>query len=353
MGRTEGRRGMSEKRRTHFGTAADGTTVEEIKLTDGALSCTILTYGGALRSLMVPDRNGQPVDVVLGFDSLEDYAAQDKYMGALIGRYANRIGGSCFALNQKTFRLRANDGPNHLHGGPEGFDKQIWKVREQTGASTTLILSSPDGQEGYPGDLDVTVTYTLRDRALEICYQAKTSKTTLCNLTNHAYFNLSGHGSGVIDRQHIQILADQYTPVDADLIPTGLVSPVEQTEMDLQTLQPIGRREYDHNWAVSGWDRTLRPAARAWSPDTGILMEALTTLPGIQFYTGNFLDGCPRGKGGAPYAKRWAFCLETQYFPDSPHHEGFPSAILEAGETYESRTVYRFETKERDSYDKF
>lgn len=336
---------MNGNNRTLFGRLPDGTAVEELVLADGPVCCSLLTYGGALRSLKVPDRTGCPVDVVLGLDTLEDYMTQDKYLGALVGRYANRIGGSRFTLEGREYSLRANDGPNHLHGGAMGFDKKVWSVQEQTASSVTLALFSPDGEEGYPGDLEVTVTYALRDRALEIAYRARTSKTTLCNLTNHAYFNLSGHQSGAVDRQHIQLLADRYTPVGEGLIPTGAVEAVEGTPMDLRELQPIGGREYDCNWAVCGWDGSLRPAAWAWSPDTGILMETSTTLPGIQFYTGNFLDGCPGGKGGAPYANRWAFCLETQYFPDSPHHKNFPSAILEVGKTYESRTVYRFETK--------
>jgi len=336
---------MKEETRSLFGHMPDGAAVEEIVLTDGSISCSILTYGGALRTLTVPDRDGRPVDVVLGFDTLEAYRAQDKYLGALIGRYANRIGGGRFTLEGQEYSLQTNDGPNHLHGGLVGFDKQIWQVKEQTASSVALSLFSPDGQEGYPGDLEVTVTYTLRDRALEIGYQARSSRTTLCNLTDHAYFNLSGHRSGDIQGQHIQLLADRYTPVNKDLIPTGAVDPVEGTAMDLRALQPIGAREYDHNWAISGWDGTLRPAARAWSPDTGIEMEVLTTLPGVQFYTSNFLDGCPEGKDGAPYGKHGAFCLETQYYPDSPNHPDFPSAVLRAGEVYESRTVYRFGSK--------
>lgn len=341
---------MSDVKRTLFGKMPDGTAVEELTLTCGPLRCGILTYGGALRALTVPDWAGRPVDVVLGFDSLEDYRNQDKYLGALVGRYANRIGGSRFVLDGREYPLRANDGENHLHGGPEGFDKQVWQVKELTGSSVTLSLFSPDGQEGYPGDLEVEAAYALRDRALEIAYRAKSSKTTLCNLTNHAYFNLSGHGSGEIGGQYIQLLADRYTPVDGGLIPTGAVEPVEGTEMDLRVLQPLGARTFDHNWAITGWDGGLRAAARAWSPDTGIFMETLTTLPGVQFYTGNFLDGCPRGKGRAFYASHGAFCLETQFYPDSPNHPDFPSAVLAVGQVYESKTVYRFETGELERY---
>lgn len=337
---------MSSSDNRLFGRMPDGAAVEEITLTDGPITCKLLTYGGALRSLSVPDREGRPVDILLGFDTLEDYFAQDKYMGALVGRYANRIGGSRFALEGQEYPLYANDGPNHLHGGLKGFDKQVWQIHAQTASSVTLTLFSPDGQEGYPGALDVTVTYTLRRGGLELDYQARSTRTTLCNLTNHAYFNLSGHGSGSIRRQHFQLPASRYTPVNDALIPTGAVESVAGTALDLRQSQPLGERRYDHNWAIDGWDGTLRPAARAWSPDTGISMEVLTTLPGIQFYTGNFLDGCPTGKGGAPYASHGAFCLETQYFPDSPHHEGFPSAVLSAGDVYRSKTVYRFSTEE-------
>ena len=209
----------------------------------------------------------------------------------------------------------------------------------------TLSLLSPDGEAGYPGELAVTAVYALWDGALEISYRAEATETTLCNLTNHAYFNLSGHDSGPVDGHSVQVLAGRYTPVGDGLIPTGAVEPVEGTPMDLRTLHPLGEREFDHNWAVSGWDGTLRPAARAWSPDTGIAMETLTTLPGIQFYTGNFLDGCPAGKGGASYVKHGAFCLETQFFPDSPNQPSFPSAVLAKGQTYVSKTVYRFSTQ--------
>lgn len=331
-----------------FGVMPDGTPVTELILADGDCSCGVLTYGGALRSLTVPGRDGQPVDVLLGFDTLEDYRSQDKFLGALIGRYANRIGSSRFSLGGKEYPLRANDGPNHLHGGPVGFDKQVWEVKARSENTLTLALESPDGQEGYPGTLSVTVTYTLREGALTIDYRAVSDKTTLCNLTNHAYFNLGGHGSGSIAGQQFQLLASRYTPVVTGAIPTGTVEPVEGTPMDLRSPQPLGEREYDHNWAIDGWDKTLRPAARVWSPQTGIQMEVLTTMPGIQFYTGNFLDGCPRGKGGAIYARHGAFCLETQFYPDSPNNPGFPSAVLPAGEVWQSKTVYRFEKRDHD-----
>lgn len=336
---------MNKTSKTVFGHMPNGIPVEEVFLTDGSISCGIITYGGALRSLTVPDRDGRPVDVALGFDTLEDYLTQDKYIGALIGRYANRIGGSRFTLEGQEYPLRPNDDPNHLHGGPKGFDKQVWQICAYTSSSVTLFLTSPDGQEGYPGALAVTVTYTLADRALEITYQARSSRTTLCNLTSHAYFNLSGHGSGSIERHQFCLLASRYTPVNGNLIPTGAIELVKGTALDLRQLQSLGAREYDHNWVLDGWNSTLSPAALAWSPDTGICMETLTTLPGIQFYTGNFLDGCPRGKGGSSYGRHGAFCLETQYFPDSPNHSQFPSAVLRAEDVYESKTVYYFDTE--------
>lgn len=337
-----------------FGQMPGGTPVEEFTLRNGPLSCQVLTYGGAVRSLVVPDKTGRPVDVVLGFDTLEDYRSQDKYIGALVGRYANRIGGSRFSLDGREYTLAANDGENHLHGGLVGFDKQVWTVEEAEGNAVTLSLVSPDGQEGYPGALWVKVTYTLQGDGLEISYEARSGRATLCNLTNHSYFNLAGHDSGSVHPQKIQILASRYTPTDAASIPTGALEPVEGTPMDLRTPQPIGARieepfpqlvqagGYDHNWVIDGWDGTLRTIARAWSEETGISMEVLTTLPGVQFYTGNFVGGCPAGKGGAVYQNRDAFCLETQYFPDSPNQPGFPSARLESGAVYRSRTVYRF-----------
>lgn len=347
---------METKNIRPFGALPDGRQVEEIVLRSAGASCSILTYGGALRTLTVPDRRGQGVDIVLGYDRLEDYLVQDKYLGALIGRFANRIGDSRFSLGGQDYPLRANDGKNHLHGGPVGFDKQIWTVEALSGDSLTLSLGSPDGQEGYPGNLEVQVTYTLTSGELALDYRAVCDRDTLCNLTNHAYFNLNGHQSGPVEGQYVQIFADAYTPTDEGSIPTGAVEPVEGTPMDLRRGEKIGAHAdasfpqltlaggYDHNWVLSKEPGTMGLAARAWSEETGIVLETLTTLPGIQFYSGNYLDGSPAGKGGAPYARRWGFCLETQVFPDAPNHPNFPSAVLAAGEEYRQKTVYRFFT---------
>ncbi|MBD5084309.1 MAG: galactose mutarotase [Clostridiales bacterium] len=344
-----------EQNRTAFGRMPDGTQVDKLTLRDGAFSCEIITYGGAVRSLMVPDRDGNPVDVVLGFDTLADYRAQDKYIGALVGRYANRIGGARFTLNGVEYKLAANNGENSLHGGDVGFDKQVWTVEELTDNSVTLSLTSPDGQEGYPGTLKVEVTYTLADGALKIDYRAESDRDTVCNLTNHSYFNLSGHDSGSVESQDIRLYASRYTPTVPGSIPTGEIAPVDGTPMDLRTPQPIGAHindpfdqltmagGYDHNWVIDELNTAaVRLAATAWSPDTGIRMEVATTQPGVQFYAGNFVGGCPAGKDGAVYGDRHGFCLETQLFPDSPNRSEFPSCVLRAGEEYRGTTMYRF-----------
>ncbi len=339
-----------------FGCMPDGTPVERYALRAGALSCEILTYGGALRALRVPDRLGRTVDILLGFDSLEDYRKQDKYIGALIGRYANRIAGGRFELNGTTYPLAKNDGPNHLHGGENGFDKQVWAVESASEDALVLTLFSPDGQGGYPGDISVQAAYRLTEEGLSIDYQARSNRDTICSLTNHAYFNLGGHDSGPISGQYLQLMADAYTPTDARSIPTGAISPVDGTPMDFRVSRPIGAEAdgafpqlasaggYDHNWVINGRSGALRPAARAECPATGIVMEVQTTLPGIQFYSGNYLDGCPAGKGGAAYAKRWGFCLETQLFPDTPNHADFPTCILRAGELWHHQTQFLFST---------
>ncbi len=341
-------------KKTLFGTMPDGAAVERYTLAAGELECEVLTYGGALRAIRVPGRDGRIADVLLGFDRLEDYLSHDKFLGALVGRYANRIGGASFELNGVRYPLAANDGVNHLHGGPGGYFSRLWTAEEAGEDFLTLALDSPDGDEGYPGRLTVRVTYRLEESGLTIDYRARSDRDTLCNLTNHAYFNLSGHDSGPVTDQTIQIFAGRYTPTGAGSIPTGEIAPVDGTPMDLRLPTPIGAHAddgfrqlvlaggYDHNWALDGWDGSLRPAARAFSPRTGIALEVLTTLPGIQFYSGNYLDGCPAGKGGAPYARRWGFCLETQFFPDSPHHPDFPSAVLRSGEVWAHTTALRF-----------
>lgn len=341
-----------------FGALPGGAPVEQYTLSGGGLECDILTYGGILRSLRVPGRDGQTVDVLLGFDTLESYLAKSKFMGALVGRYANRIAGAAFDLNGVHYPLAANSRTNHIHGGRVGFDKQIWTVETAEDNALTLSLVSPDGQEGYPGTLKVQVTYRLENGGLTLEYRAKSDRDTLCNLTNHAYFNLSGHASGPVLDQEIQMMSDAYTPIDAASIPTGALSAVDGSPMDLRSPVPIGAHiddddeqlrlagGYDHNWVVRGQPGTLRPAAVAYSPGTGVAMETLTTQPGVQFYAGNTLDGCPAGKGGARYANRCGFCLETQAYPDSPHHPDFPSAVLRAGEEYRQTTVYRFSVRQ-------
>ena len=338
-----------------FGTMPDGTPVELYTLAAGALSCQIITFGGSLQSLRVPDRSGRPVDVLLGFDALEPYRTHGKSLGALVGRYANRIGGAKFSLNGQTYQLAANNnGVNHLHGGLVGFNQRVWTVEEAGDDRLALSLFSPDGEEGYPGNLTVRAAYLLTEEGLTIEYRAVCDRDTVCNLTNHAYFNLSGHDSGPVLDQTIQLLADRYTPTDPLSIPTGEIAPVEGTPMDLRRTTPIGARigedfpqllqagGYDHNWIPNGEAGTLRPIARAASPATGISMEVLSTLPGVQFYTGNYLDGCPAGKGGAAYANRWGFCLETQFYPDSPNHANFPSCVLRAGEVFYHTAAFRF-----------
>lgn len=337
-----------------FGKLPGGKKVELVTLKKGSMTCEVITYGGAVRTLTVPDKHGKPVDVVLGFDTLEDYVRQDKYIGALVGRYGNRLGGARFTLNGKVYDLPANDGPNHLHGGPEGFDRQVWTIEKLTPASVTLSLVSPDGHMGYPGTLSAQVTYRLTGDGLEMDYKAKSDADTICNLTNHAYFNLDGHDAGSIGRQFLQLPCEFYTPTDSQSIPTGEIASVAGTPLDFRAGAAIGKGwdksfvqlkqvgGYDQNFVVPGPVGALRPAGLAWSEKTGIAMEVLTTQSGIQFYSGNYLDGCPAGKGGAPYARRCGFCLETQTFPNSPNRHHFPSPVLPKGKPYRQKTIYRF-----------
>ena len=339
--------------RRPFGAASDGRAVDEIILDNGTLRCSLLTYGAALRGLVVQGSAGQ-VDVVLGFDSMEAYELQDKFMGAVVGRYANRIAGGRFTLDGQEYVLARNDGENHLHGGPGGFFSKFWEAVPCGKHGVTFSCESGDMEEGYPGRLRVSVTYRLEGEALHLSYRAVTDRTTLCNLTSHAYFNLNGHNAGEAMEQILTLHAGHYTPVGPGSIPTGEIAPVEGTPMDFRTPAAIGARidqsfrqlelcsGYDHNWVVDGEAGLLRPAAVLESIRTGVRMEVETTLPGIQFYAGNYMAGCPAGKGGARYSRRDAVCLETQFFPDTPNHPSFPQCFLRPGEAWEHETVFRF-----------
>lgn len=344
---------MSEVFGTLFGVTKNGEEVRELTLDNGVLSCAILTFGATLRALFVPGKAG-PVDVVLGYDSLEQYETEGGYFGATVGRFANRIAEGRFTLNGREYVLARNDGPNHLHGGTVGWSHRVWTVEEADGARAVLSLDSPDGEEGYPGRLRARVTYALEGDALSIRYEASGDRDTPCSLTNHSYFNLAGQGSGPVLDQELKLFASAYTPADSTSIPTGEIEPVEGTPMDLRVPGPIGARieepfqqlvwgrGYDHNFVVDGRPGTLRPAARAASRTTGVVLEVETTSPGVQFYTANYVEEGRRGKNGAVYGFRHGFCLETQYFPDAPNRSAFPSATLRAGEAYDQLTRFRF-----------
>jgi aldose 1-epimerase len=347
-----------------FGKDKDGGTVQIYTLTNPqGMEARITPYGATLVSLKTPDRNGALGDIVMGFDSLEGYTQTPPppYFGATIGRYANRIGGAKFTLNGKTYTLDKNDGANSLHGGFHGFDKVMWTAQPASGdAPQSLELSylSKDGEEGYPGNLSVTVTYTLTPASeLRIHYTATTDQDTVINLTNHSYFNLSGPGSGDILDHLLTINADRFTPVDAGLIPTGELRKVDGTPFDFRQPHAVGERinaddeqiklgrGYDHNWILNRTGSGLEFAARVSDPKSGRVIEVLTTEPAIQFYTGNFLDGSFHGKGGKPYQHRGALTLETQHYPDSPNHPEFPTTTLKAGEQFDSTTVFRFSSQ--------
>lgn len=349
---------MCEPVRQRFGATPAGEPVEKITLSRGKLSCSVLTLGATLQSLVVPDRAGRPVDVVLGYESLEEYLTQDGYLGAVVGRYANRIAKGRFSLEGREYALAVNNGPNHLHGGLVGFSHRVWTVEELTGDALTLSLFSPDGEEGYPGDLWVRVTYALTEEALELRYWVKSGGRTVCNLTNHSYFNLSGQGSGPVLDQEVALRAERYTPADPTSIPTGQIAPVAGTPMDLREPTPIGAHigdpfdqlrqagGYDHNYVIDGEMGSLRPFARCRSPRTGIVLLGETTMPGVQFYTANFLQEGRRGKDGAVYAPRHAFCLETQFYPDAPNQPRFPSPVLLPGQESVQITRFAFQTEE-------
>ena len=340
-----------------FGTAPDGQAVQLITLTNAkGVEMRVMTYGAIILSLKTPDRTGKLGDIVLGYDSLAGYVKSSPYFGAVVGRYGNRIAKGKFTLDGKTYTLAVNNGPNALHGGIKGFDKVVWNADTShagDGQSVRLHYTSKGGEEGYPGALNVMVTYTLTDsNEVQIEYEATTDKATPINLTQHSYFNLAGTGD-ILGHQ-LTINADNITPVDSTLIPTGELMPVKGTPFDFTAPHAIGERinadhpqikyglGYDHNFVLNRTDTGLVVAAVLSEPTSGRTLEVRTTEPGVQFYSGNFLDGTLTGKGGTVYKHRTGMCLETQHFPDSPNHPSFPTTILKPGETYQSRTVWTF-----------
>lgn len=340
-----------------FGRTPEGQEVSLYTLTSAkGLRARITNYGGILVSLEVPDRHGKLDDITLGFESLDKYIEQKVYFGATVGRYANRIGNARFILDGVEYKLAANNGPNHLHGGLKGFDKVVWKTVEVTGgedrAWVKLAYLSKDGEEGYPGNLQCTVTYTLtNDDELRLDYEAQTDKKTVINLTNHTYWNLAGQGTGEILRHELTLEATRFTIVDKTLIPVGITASVAGTPLDFQAPRNIGARirqlnnGYDHNFVLNGKLGALKPCARVYESTSGRIMEITTTEPGVQLYTGNFLDDSIIGKGGKVYGKRTGFCLETQHYPDSPNKPSFPSTVLEPGQKFTSTTVHKFSAK--------
>jgi aldose 1-epimerase len=338
-----------------FGQMPDGQKVDLYILTNGTgLSAKLMTYGATLVSLGVPDRKGDIADITLGCDSLESYMAASPYFGSTVGRYANRIAKGIFTLEGVEYTLATNNGENHLHGGIKGFDKVLWQAepfKQEGMVGVKFVYFSKDGEEGYPGNLACAVTYMLTDKdELKITYEAETDKATPVNLTHHSYFNLAGQGEGDILSHELMIVADKFTPVDAGLIPTGEIQDVAGSPMDFSTPHIIGERidqvegGYDHNYVLMSGGGELVFAARVYESKTGRVMEIHTTEPGIQFYSGNFLDGSITGKAGKMYHQHYGFCLEPQHFPDSPNKPGFPSTILQPGAKYLSRTVFKFST---------
>ena len=343
--------GISEKA---FGTFEDKAVTEYTITNSHGMQVSVINYGGAITRLITPDKQGTMGDVVTGFESLDGFLQKGvPYFGALIGRYGNRIAHAKFTLDGKTYTLPANNNGNSLHGGDKGFDKVYWNIEKQGDSSLKLNYKSKDGEQGYPGNLDIQVVYTLTaDNALKIDYTATTDKATPVNLTNHAYYNLSAGKDSTILNHELMLNADRYTPVNDSLIPTGKIEPVKGGPMDFTTAKKIGKEiaavkgGYDHNWVLNKTGNSLDKAATLYEPVSGRYMEVWTTQPGIQFYSGNFLDGkLTKTKNGQPYIKHAALCLETQHFPDSPNEPSFPSTILKPGETYNQTTIYKFSTK--------
>jgi aldose 1-epimerase len=355
-------RHKSSMEKQSFGKTEDGQQIDLYTLANkNGMKVTISNFGASVVSIIVPDKDGKIADVVLGYDDASGYESGKASIGATVGRYANRIAGGKFVLDGKTYTLPLNDGPNTLHGGIKGFNKHVWTAKDVSGATgqaLQLTYLSKDGEEGFPGNLSAKVVFTLGStNELKIDYSATTDKDTVINLTNHSYFNLSGQGEGDILGHELTIHASKFTPVDATLIPTGELRSVKGTPFDFTKATPIGARidqddeqlklgkGYDHNWVLDGTAGTLRLAAQAYDPKSGRVLEVLTTEPGIQFYTGNFLDGTIHGKDGKVYNRRYAFCLETQHFPDSPNHPKFPTTELKPGQKFHSITIFKFLTK--------
>jgi aldose 1-epimerase len=342
-----------------FGTTPSGEPIELYTLRNAkGAEVDIITWGATVTRIAAPDRTGKKADVVLGFDTAEGYTKTHPFFGSIVGRYGNRIGKAKFSLNGVEYTLAKNNDENHLHGGSQGFDKRLWKARpvpSADGQAVEMSYVSPDGEEGYPGTLKASVVYTLTAaNGLRMDYRATTDKDTVVNLTNHSYFNLAGEGTGDILQHELMIDADRFTPVDKGLIPTGELRPVEGTPFDFRKPTAIGARinaddeqirfggGYDHNFVLNGQPGTLRGVVRVTEPSSGRVLEVFTTEPGVQFYTGNFLDGTVRGKAGKVYGRRTGFCLETQHFPDSPNKPSFPSTVLKPGQEYRTTTEYRF-----------
>ena len=344
-------------RQADFQQEIKGQTVDLYYLKTEGIQVAITNYGARIVSLLTKQKDGNWVDVVIGFDSLDAYLKTDEiYHGTIVGRYANRIAKGIFSINGKTYQLPINNGNNHLHGGPEGFHNVVWSVENVGESVIELSYLSRDGEEGYPGNLNIAVRYTLEENGLRIDFRATSDQDTILNVTNHSYFNLNGQGSGSIEKHQLQLNASYFTAIDEVLIPTGELVPVVNTPFDFTSPKPIGLhinenhpqiqygQGYDHNFVLDKNENELSEAARAVGDQTGIVLEVLTTEPGVQLYTGNFMKGANRIKQGLRDEHRSGFCLETQHFPDSPNQPHFPSTILKAGDTFISTTIFRFST---------
>jgi aldose 1-epimerase len=356
-------KGESMIEKKAFGKLADGTQIDIYSLkNEKGMEAKIINYGATVVYLTAPDKNGKFTDVVLGYDNVRGYVDGTTYFGGIVGRYGNRIGKGKLTVDGKQYQLALNNGENHLHGGPTGFNKRVWTVEKtettKDGPAITLTYVSKDGEENYPGTVKLTVVYTLtNDNSLSIVYCGTTDKTTVLNPTNHSYFNLSGDFNKTILDHELTIDADKTTPVDAGLITTGLLEDVAGTPMDFRTSKKIGKDVeadfeqlkfgggYDHNWVVNNFNGQVKKIVSLYEPTSGRLLEVLTDEPGVQFYCGNFLDGTVAGKNGIKYPKRSGLCLETQHFPDSPNKPQFPSTLLKPGETYHQTTIYKFSAK--------